>query len=91
MKTNIVVLDLDTYQDLINFKKKIEQGKILSISCFSFGNPRQFYTTDEIFDLIKKENSNLIDLLSGKQELIDKLEKFTVWQFYKWKQSLKNH
>jgi hypothetical protein len=85
MKKNTVLLDIEKYNRLRDFKEKIINGKVL-VEHDPYGNLTiKYYTNDDV----AKEIHEINNILRRRNELlksrIDDLRKKSVWQFLKWK------
>ena len=103
MKANTVVLTINEYNELRDFKKRIEDGKICGIKYGGFGlsSGEYFYTENKAIAKFEDKNNELEikikDLESTVKRLeimdkinpreIDKLKKMSYWEFRKWKKS----
>lgn len=102
MDKNTILLDVNNYNELRDFKNKIENGDFLvSVKIFRNGSHIQTYKT-QIYtkettikmltddnEVLRKEIDNLIDQLNPKQKEIslEDIKKMSYWEFRKWKKS----
>lgn len=98
MEKNTVLLPLDDYNKLREFKEEIENGKILAITG-TYNVITNFYTESEAFSEIESLNKGLAEevklysnsngeLYEQKRELkktIDELKEMSIFEFLKWK------
>ena len=94
MEKDTVLLAVENYNELRDFKKKIEEGYTLTITSSIFYYDRRFITTDkavkELVDANKELQKQIEDLRSGnqKKELpISEIKRMSIWQFLKWRKS----
>lgn len=98
---NTVILDLEEYILLRDFKNEIEKGNVYHVTYYSHcgvTNSHEFISKDESINEVTKINEELINLIDElrdeihnlryprKQELtIDDVKQMSVWKFLKWK------
>jgi len=94
MEKDTVLLDVEKYNELRDFKQKIEEGYTLTIASSNFYYDRRFITTDKAVEEVVSANKELQkqieDLRNGNQnkELpISEIKKMSIWQFFKWRKS----
>ena len=94
MKKDTVLLDVEKYNELRDFKQKIEEGYTLAIASSSFYYDCKFITTDKAVEEVVSANKELQkqieDLRNGnqKKELpISEIKKMAILQFLKWRKS----
>jgi hypothetical protein len=101
MDKNTVLLSVDDYNKLRDFKKKITDGKILVDYQFLGGvyrNEVRYYTDDKVIEELHLRNKSLKEEIKylqnrindlqnpkPKETTIDEIKKMSVWQFLKWK------
>lgn len=61
MEKNVVVLELAKYQELIDFKREIESGKVVKIYHDHRYNPREYCNIDDVVSEITDINNELMD------------------------------
>lgn len=88
MEKDTVLLSVEQYNELRDFKKKIEEGFTFTISTIGYYN-MQFITIDETIGRIVEVNKGLQSQIEHlRKELpIHEIKKMSVWQFLKWKKS----
>lgn len=101
MDKNTVLLSVEDYNALRDFKKKITDGNVL-VEYYSFGigesSTTSYYTSDEVAKELHKKNYNLkqeieefekkikeLENTKQKETTIDEIKKMSIWQFLKWK------
>ena len=101
MDKNTVLLSVEDYNELRDFKKKITDGNVLTEYC-SFGiggsSRTSYYTNDEVAKELHTKNERLkkdirdlekkiedLEKPKPKETTIDEIKKMSVWQFLKWK------
>ena len=93
MEKDTVLLAVEKYNELRDFKQKIEEGYTLTISSSNFYYDRRFITTDKAIEEVVNANKELQkqieDLRSGnKKELsISEIKRMSIWKFLKWRKS----
>jgi len=97
MEKDTVLLSIDKYNDLKEFKTQIEEGKTLTIisSGREFFSQRKYITTEkaikeiaEANKLLQEENEDLRNERQKiKKTLINDFKKMSYWEFRKWKKS----
>jgi len=102
METNTVVLNLSDYNELREFKEKMEEGytyKLIWTANHGIFQPAMYITTDlalkellERNDKITAINSELykecIDLKNNRPNInIGELKKMSIWEFIKWRKT----
>lgn len=95
MKENTVILDVETYNNLRDFRKTIESGGFVHIQSGTYSYREDFFTKDDgNAKLIKEieELSNQIEdlktppeIIVDPEEKINEIKKMNWWQFRKWK------
>lgn len=100
MEKNSVMLDIDRYNELYNFKKNIENNHVIAISnVWDNGNQNtKIYTPDGMVKEIAKVNDDLKqEILDLKQEISDlkhdkekeltitEIKNLSLWKFLKWR------
>lgn len=61
MEKNVVVLELAKYQELIDFKREIESGKVIKIYYDNRYNPHQYLNIDDVVSEITDINNELMN------------------------------
>lgn len=94
MEKDTVLLAVEKYNELRDFKQKIEEGYTLTIASSNFYYDRRFITTDKAIEEVVNANKELqkqIENLregSSKKELpISEIKSMSIWQFLKWRKS----
>lgn len=93
---NTVVLSLDEYNQLRDFKKAIENGNSIEIyngiisyaNCNSYAPRLIIYSTDEAVKRIAEENAVLLsklEKLEAEKEPEEKIKRMSVREFRKWR------
>jgi ribosomal protein L9 len=100
MDKNTVVLDLEEYNKLRDFKEGIEKGNSFTVYWGSgyAGYKYKVVTTDEVVkqimeanNNINKEKNNLIQQLYNCQHpeskvfTVEDIKKMSIWKFLKWR------
>ena len=92
MQKNTVMLDVEKYNELRDFKQKIEEGYTFMVYP-GFSYP-YVVTTDraleEILSINKQLQNQIEDLKIGnfKKELsVSEIKRMSIWQFLKWRKS----
>jgi len=99
MEKNTVVIPLEDYNELRDFKTKVLKGDGYYVSdtyhmCGQY--PGQFYSQVEIAKFLVDENKQLkgedsklrkriSDLKTEFSDVESKLKKMSLWEFFKWK------
>jgi len=90
METNTVILSVEEYNKLRDFKINIEKGNTYSILRNMYSVYDNFITTDEAVKEVLKINKELaenqiqnVDTINGKN-ILD-VSKMSIWEFIKWK------
>ena len=103
MENNTVILDLHKYNELYDFKNKIEEDYSFVVqnhSPYGCNVSSTFMTTDEAIENIVESNSTLVkeierlskelnEVKKPHTEEINKIKKMSVWEFLKWRKSWK--
>ncbi len=94
MEKGTVLLDVEKYNELRDFKQKIEEGKTLIIYYGWSTNSVGFITTEKAIEEIaeannslKKENDDLRNASKLKGVSINDIKKMSYWEFRKWRKS----
>ena len=89
MQKDTVILSIEEYNELRDFKKEIENGKTLILSTGFYGTKLFFYTKDEAIKLLidaskdlEEENESL-----RKEKPTSQVKRMSIWQFLKWRKS----
>lgn len=61
MEKNVVVLELAKYQELMDFKREVESGKVIKIYYDNRYNPREYLNIDDVVSEITDINNELMD------------------------------
>jgi len=88
MEANTVILDLEEYIKLREFKENIEKG-LVPVKTYYNGIPwcYTYISKDEALNMLAKDNKTLQqEIIKMKKER--KVRK-SLWQFFKWKRSIK--
>jgi hypothetical protein len=91
MEKDTVLLDVEKYNELRDFKQKIEEGKtIVIISGWNYYR-KDFITTEKALEeiaeankLLQKENE---ELRKPKEITLNDIKKMSYWEFRKWRKS----
>jgi len=83
MEKDTVLLDVEKYNELRDFKQKIEEGKTLNIISSSWHYSHRFISTDEAVLRIGEINKEL----SAEIEKLQNIKKMSYWEFRKWRKS----
>jgi len=91
MEKDTVLLDVEKYNELRDFKQKIEEGKTLVIiSGWNFYR-KDFITTEKALEEIAAENKLLQkeneELRKSKEIKLNDIKKMSYWEFRKWRKS----
>jgi len=91
MKSNKVILDLDVYNVLRDFRINIEKNNVVYFSHFSWDGIEKVYTLDDAYKQLAEENKMFAIKIKElkNQPLIDELKKMNWLQFRKWKKNIK--
>lgn len=94
MEKDTVLLAVEKYNELRDFKQKIEEGYTLIIASDNYYYDRRFITTDKAIEEVVSANKELQkqieDLRNGnsKKELpISEIKRMSIWQFLKWRKT----
>jgi len=81
MEKNTVLLDVNIYNELRDFKQKIEEGKTISIVTSNWAYSKTFITTDEAIISIAETNKELgnkiEELRDNNQKKLNDLKKMS--------------
>ena len=91
METNTVILSVEEYNKLRDFKINIEKGNTFSVLRDRFSAYDQFITTNEAVKELLKVNEEMgykllnpdVTRINGKTVL--DVYKMSIWEFIKWK------
>jgi hypothetical protein len=91
MQKDTVLLGVEEYNSLRDFKQKIEEGKTMVINSeWSYGY-KHFITTEkavieiaESNKILQKENEKLRNL---KDTILNDIKKMSYWEWRKWRKS----
>lgn len=94
MKKDTVLLAVEKYNELRDFKKEVEEGKtIVIVSGWNYYN-KKFITTEKAVEqiaeankLLQKENENLRNTNKPKEITLNDIKKMSYWEFRKWRKS----
>lgn len=91
MEKDTILLNVETYNELRDFKKEIEHGYTYRVDFGYWGNSITYVSTDEAIkemsqrlETLKKENEDLKNP-DKKQPSIDEIKAMSWWKFRKWK------
>ena len=94
MEKDTVLLAVEKYNELRDFKQKIEEGKTISIVTGNWNYTKTFITTDEAIKSIAQTNEDLgkeIERLKNlnkpKDLTLNDIKKMSYWEFRKWRKS----
>ena len=97
MEKDTVLLDVFKYNELRDFKQKIEEGKTMVIVSGYHYHRKEFLTTEKAVEeiaeanrLLQKENEANIFLLSQSvhRSITKDIKKMSYWEFRKWRKAL---
>ena len=91
MEINTVILSVEEYNKLRDFKINIENGNTFSVLRDRFSSYDQFITTNEAVKEVLKINEEMayellnhdVTRINGKNVL--DVSKMSIWEFIKWK------
>ena len=91
MEINTVILSVEEYNKLRDFKINIEKGNTFSVLRDRFSSYDQFITTNEAVKEVLKINEEMaykllnhdVTRINGKNVL--DVSKMSIWEFIKWK------
>lgn len=93
-RKNTVLLDVEKYNELRDFKQKIEEKYTYATKCSNYFYEVRYITTDEAIKEIEELNKSLSkrveDLKSAnnpKEITIEDLKRMSYWEFRKWRKS----
>ena len=75
MEKDHVVLKLDSYNRLRDFRSKILKGEVLKISSHDFTSTQKFYTTDKVIRELTLQNERAQRTIGEFKRKIAELEK----------------
>jgi hypothetical protein len=91
MEKDTVLLAIEKYNELRDFKQKIEEGKTLVIISGCNYYRKDFITTEKALEeiaaankLLQKENE---ELRKPKEIKLNDIKKMSYWEFRKWRKS----
>jgi hypothetical protein len=91
MEKDTVLLDVDKYNELRDFKEQMQAGKTLLIIDTRWTFRKEFVTESEAVKVIANDNAILqkeIKRLTAPKEItINDLKKMSYWEFRKWRKS----
>ena len=91
MEKDTVLLAVEKYNELRDFKQKIEEGKTLVIIDNRWTYSKKFVTESEAVKIAVQDNEILqkkLDELTAPKEIsINDLKKMSYWEFRKWRKS----
>ena len=94
MEKDTVLLDVEKYNELRDFKQKIEEGKTICIITGNWSYSKTFITTDDAIKSIVETNKELgkeIERLKNinnpKEVTLNDIKKMSYWEFRKWRKS----
>jgi hypothetical protein len=91
MEKDTVLLDVEKYNELRDFKKQMQEGKTLVITDTRWTYRKEFVTESEAVKEIANDNAILqkeIERLTTPKEItINDLKKMSYWEFRKWRKS----
>ena len=96
METNTVLLSLEDYNELRDFKTEIEKGNTFCGWHYGWGSDVRYISTDEAVREMAECNKELQDkihelndTIAGKPKEIKLKDvyKMSIWQFMKWKRN----
>jgi hypothetical protein len=94
MEKDTVLLAVEKYNELRDFKQKMEEGKtIVIVSGWNHYN-KEFVTTERAVEqiaeankLLQKENEDLRNANKPKEITLNDIKKMSYWEFRKWRKS----
>jgi hypothetical protein len=91
MEKDTVLLDVEKYNELRDFKQKMEEGKTLVIIDTRWDYSKKFVTESEAVKVIANDNNILrkeIEKLTVLKEItLNDIKKMSYWEFRKWRKS----
>lgn len=92
MEKGTVTLSLEKYNELRDFKQKIEEGKTYVkgktyVIQTGMWNTKTFITTDEAIKSIAETNKELGEEIVRLKNISHELRKMSYWEFRKWRKS----
>jgi hypothetical protein len=94
MEKDTVLLAVEKYNELRDFKQKIEEGKTLVIVSGWNYYQKDFITTEKALEeiaaankLLQKENEDLRNANKPKEITLNDIKKMSYWEFRKWRKS----
>jgi hypothetical protein len=94
MEKDTVLLSLETYNQLRDFKENIEKGNSIEITGYGYSCYQKFITTDEAIKNLMKDKDNLqkeiSELKQGEKPreiTLYEIKKMSIWKFLKWRKS----
>ena len=94
MEKDTVLLAVEKYNELRDFKQKIEEGKTLVIVSGWKYYRKDFITTEKALEeiaaankLLQKENEDLRNANKPKEITLNDIKKMSYWEFRKWRNS----
>jgi hypothetical protein len=94
MEKNVVILDLNEYNELRYLKKTIEENKTIYIENNGCFFSKTLITTDKALEVVLETNKALnkkIDELkklnNSNEKIINDIKKLSFWKFRKWRKS----
>lgn len=98
MEKDTVLLDVETYNELRDFKKEIEDGNTYRLEFGMWHNSLRFISTDEalkeMHQILEKMNQTLetknkileeLKNSSKKESSTEEIKTMSLWKFIKWK------
>lgn len=93
METNTVILSVQDYNELRDFKNKIENDYSYNTwrSTCSFSLHEQWVTNSQAIKELSETNNELMKIINElrsptkKEPSINEIKKMSVWQFLKWR------
>jgi hypothetical protein len=94
MQKDTVLLDIEKYNELRDFKQKIEEGKTIIIVSGWDHYTKKFITTEKAVEeiaeankLLQKENEYLRKAEETNKVTLNEIKKMSYWEFRKWRKS----
>ncbi len=90
MEKNTVLLDVEKYNELRDFKQNIEESKTLTVINSLYSYSSTFISTDEAVSKIGEANKKLYNenrRLQQNEITVNNIKKMSYWEFRKWRKS----
>jgi hypothetical protein len=91
MEKDTVLLAVEKYNELRDFKQKMEEGKTLVIIDHRWTYSKKFVTESEAVKIVVQDNEvlqkKLDELTAPKEITLNDIKKMSYWEFRKWRKS----